>query len=128
MKRLGLMFAAVMLAVGMMGCSDGSSDPRPGLWQGTNMTFYVSSDSGKLTAQGSPLRTWDGRPASLVAGSTQLGVRLYNTYDVPIVDGKFSMGSVVTGSFDSSKKASGNFTLRSGSINVNTDWTANATD
>lgn len=88
------------------GCAiDGGG--RGGLWSGSIIQFFVSSDGGRITSTGSPIKTSDGTPAGLKLGpvkDTGCGYTVTNYFlgdNVAAISGNQFSKSTGSGSFGS---------------------------
>lgn len=131
-----VLFLSVVSLVGCDGGGGGptspSFTPTSGVWTGTNIQFFVSSDSSKITTQGSSLR----RSSSLILGPVPMSgacpgssVTIYlDDEEIPINNLSFEYnvaGLVIKGQFSSSTTASGTWSYNySSSCSGSGNWSA----
>lgn len=142
-----------LTVVSLFGCDGGGSSsptspsftPNPGVWTGTNIRFYVSSDGNKITTQGSTLRDSIGKSVSLslwlvpYTGACSGTVIIQQTQDIPInnlsIEHKRNTSNStleVKGQFSSSTNASGTYSFSNtdvhcaGTVSGSGNWSASS--
>ena len=100
--------------------------PKPGLWNGSNIKFNVSSDGKKLTNTGSSI-VYNGSLYSTALGPitfynvgqcAKVNLTLYLSGDLPITNNSFVYSSsdgksAINGNFSSSSYSTGNYSINS---------------